>query len=161
MNDKKQIRVLLREPGKEPEVRTITDSLENLQSLVSGRIETISLPGIKDVICILNEESKLEHLDANIFVPEYEDLFTGTMVAAGDSRSGEFRDITDAQIEKVKAYIAAHDAAGYEYGEDEFMNMRFYSDSGEDGEIPFYDMLFGGEDSGGTDDDEADGGDEM
>lgn len=38
-----KIKVIIKEPGKAPEIKTITNDLGTLQSIVGGYIETVTL----------------------------------------------------------------------------------------------------------------------
>ncbi len=146
--EKKQLRAVVKEPGKPAEVRMLTDEYTVYRELVGGLIETVPLPDIEGVIAVLNEEGKLINLDPNIFLPEYNDLLVGTFLVVGDSRYGDFKSLTAAQIEQVTRYIAANDASGYERGEDEFVGFEVYASSDGDGKIPFMEILFGEKDGG-------------
>ena len=53
----KRINVVVKEPGKPAERRTIDNTLEALQQLVGGYIETVTFAS--DVLAIVNEEGRL------------------------------------------------------------------------------------------------------
>ena len=52
-----KIKVIIKEPGKVPEIKTITNDLGALQSIVGGYIETVTLAS--DLVIICNEDGKL------------------------------------------------------------------------------------------------------
>ena len=65
MNDEgNQIRVLMIEPGKPPEMREISDTLQSMQEAVGGWIEEY-MPFDDDVALVVNEEGKINGLPLN------------------------------------------------------------------------------------------------
>ncbi len=60
---KKFIRVLIKEPGKAAEMRTIENTLESLQKIVGGYIETVTM--FADLVVICNEEGRIYGLPFN------------------------------------------------------------------------------------------------
>ena len=60
----KYIRVVIVEPGKEPYIKVVENSLECLQKIVGGYIETIR-PFGDEVILVCNEEGRLRGLSLN------------------------------------------------------------------------------------------------
>ena len=93
------IRVLVVEPGKDPEVRTIENSLEGIQEIVQGYIECVTLrdKAGEDLVLICNEEGKIRNLPMNAMIPEIDDMIFGTFLIAGTDRD-EFASLTDEQI---------------------------------------------------------------
>ena len=96
------IRVLVVEPGKDPEVRVIENSLEGIQQIVQGYIECVTLHGKagEDLVLICNEEGKIRNLPMNAMIPEIDDMIFGTFLIAGTDRD-EFASLTDEQIFKM------------------------------------------------------------
>ena len=96
------IRVLVVEPGKDPEVRTIENSLEGVQQIVQGYIECVTLrdKAGEDLVLICNEEGKIRNLPMNAMIPEIDDMIFGTFLIAGTDRD-EFASLTDEQIFKM------------------------------------------------------------
>ena len=93
------IRVLVVEPGKDPEVRVIENSLEGIQEIVKGYIECVTLrdKAREDLVLICNEEGKIRNLPMNAMIPEIDDMIFGTFLIAGTDRD-EFASLTDEQI---------------------------------------------------------------
>ena len=93
------IRVLVVEPEKDPEVRTIENSLEGIQQIVQGYIECVTLhdKAGEDLVLICNEEGKIRNLQMNAIIPEIDDMIFGTFLIAGTDRD-EFASLTDEQI---------------------------------------------------------------
>lgn len=92
------IRVLVVEPGKDPEVRTIENSLEGIQQIVQGNIQCVMLhdKAGEDLALICNEEGKIQNLRMNAIIPEIDDIILGTFLIAGIDRD-EFASLTDEQ----------------------------------------------------------------
>ena len=93
------IRVLVVEPGKDPEVRVIENSLEGVQQIVQGYIECVTLhdKAGEDLVLICNEEGKIRNLQMNAIIPEIDDMIFGAFLIAGTDRD-EFASLTDEQI---------------------------------------------------------------
>ena len=93
------IRVLVVEPWKDPEVRTIENSLEGIQQIVQGYIECVTLhdKAGENLVLICNEEGKIMNLPMNANVPEINDVIFGTFLIASTDRD-EFASLTDGQI---------------------------------------------------------------
>mgnify|MGYP003293114903 CR=1 FL=1 len=107
---KKIIRVLVKEPYKEPYLKEIEDTLENLQEIVGGYIECVEMPGMRNVDLYVNEEGKLDRQTGNFWLPEYEDCVVGTCYMVGyEPEEGESIDITDRQIKECEKYIKAYE----------------------------------------------------
>ena len=107
MENKKLLKVLIKEPDKKPYVKEIEDTLEAKQAIVGGLIECVSMPNTSDVDLYVNEEGKLDNLQGNFWLPEYEDCTVGTCFMVGyDEESGENVDITDKQIKQCEKYIS-------------------------------------------------------
>jgi len=75
-----KIKVIIKRPDEEyGHVTHISARLENLQNTVGGYIETV--PVIKGVILICNEDGKLNDLEPNIWL--HGDLILGTVIICG------------------------------------------------------------------------------
>lgn len=96
----KKIRVLVKEPGKEAELRDIPNTLKALQNAVGGYIETMWLEDSCVIIC--NEEGKLQGLPPNFLLMG--DLIVGTAVLAGVDGE-EFCSLTDEQIKSTRTLL--------------------------------------------------------
>ena len=77
-----KIKVIIKRPDEQyGHVTHISARLENLQNTVGGYIETV--PVIKGVILICNEEGKLRDLEPNMWLNG--DLIRGTIIICGQS----------------------------------------------------------------------------
>ena len=73
------MKVIVKEPGKAGEVREIENTLEMLQKIVGGYIETVTL--CSDLVIICNEEGRILNLPYNCNICGVE--FVGTIIFAG------------------------------------------------------------------------------
>lgn len=96
----KEMRVLVKEPGKAAELREIPNTLEALQGIVGGYIETVWLSDNSVLVC--NEEGKLQGLPVNFRI--FGDVIVGTALFAGVSGE-EFCSLTDKQIDGVRTLL--------------------------------------------------------
>lgn len=104
--EKPKIKVIVKAPGKEPELKEIGTSLEDYQAEVSGYIESIPFPGEETIDIILNEMGKLNGMDENIIVPEYGDILMGPLVFIGvNADAYQWCSLTDKEINIVLNYI--------------------------------------------------------
>ncbi|MBE5745972.1 MAG: DUF3846 domain-containing protein [Clostridiales bacterium] len=106
MDEKKTLRVLIKEPDKAPYVKEIEDTLEAKQEIVGGLIECVEMPDMRNVDLFVNEEGKLDNLKGNFWLPEYEDCVVGTCFMVGyNPEECDNVSITDEQVEQCKKYI--------------------------------------------------------
>ncbi len=104
------LKVLVKEPNKEPYIKEIEPELKNYQEIVGGLIECVEMPGVKNVDLYVNEEGKLDNLPGNFWLPEYEDCVVGTCYMVGyDPEECENVSITDKQIKECTKYIKEYE----------------------------------------------------
>ena len=94
------MRVLLKQPGLPEEVIDVPNTLQAMQELVGGYIETITLT--RHSCCIVNEEGRLKRLLPNFYLNG--GLIVGNAVFVGVKGDG-FRDITDDEITQCRRKI--------------------------------------------------------
>ena len=96
MSDAK-IKVIIKRPDeKAGHVANISMTLKNLQKIVEGRIEVLTIGKDPKVVMICNEEGKLRKLERNFRMGGdiFFDLIRGTVIIVGVSEDGEdFADI--------------------------------------------------------------------
>ena len=85
---KKKIKVIIKDPGKKPRCVHISNTLLNLQKVVGGYIETVTIASDMCIIC--NEEGRLRNLPYNCDICGVS--FVGTIVFVGVSED-EFCDV--------------------------------------------------------------------
>lgn len=111
--DPKLIKVVIKEPNKEPEVKEIVNSYRNISNICHGLIDFTYLPTDESVDVILNDESLMNGMEPNVVVPESENVWAGPLIFAGnDPETGETISLTDRQIEKVMKYIERNQVFG-------------------------------------------------
>ena len=97
------MRVLVVEPERRPEVREIADSLNEMQGIVGGSIQTIDLDN--NVVLVCNVRSKDLDMPANRSLRDKDgqiyDIVSGTFFLCGAS-AGNFTSLTTEQIKRYR-----------------------------------------------------------
>jgi hypothetical protein len=97
--------------GKEPFTIEFEDTLNNLQALVGGRIEVLSIKEVGDrsIDLIFNEECKFLYEEVNKFYVwpsgHYDYLSGNIIVLAADESTGEFCSLTDEEVEYYLTFM--------------------------------------------------------
>lgn len=103
---------LYKDPGHPLETRTIPNTLDALQEIVGGYIETFTLA--PDCVLICNEEGKLRGLPANFYFCG--ELFVGPVFICGvDGEDFTSLDVSDSSEKMLRASIRANDCFGKPY----------------------------------------------
>ena len=97
--NKKELIIVLKKVGENPEVMNIENTLEAKQKLVDGLIEVVSIT--EDILLICNEEGKLDNLPPNLLF-DYDYIAGDCFFVGDDYKNGDFKSLTDEQIEEVK-----------------------------------------------------------
>ena len=100
------MRVLLKEPGKDPRTMIIPNDLGTLQQLVDGYIETHTLTD--GLVMIVNEEGKLKGLEPNFYVNRLKDTILGTAIFCGEDGE-EFTDIDEYDLTVLQTFFSLDD----------------------------------------------------
>lgn len=101
----KELKIVLKKVGENPEIMKIENTLEKKQELVGGLIEVV--PVLEDVLLVCNEEGKLDNLLPNLIFPY--DYIAGDCFFIGDDyKNGDFRSLTDEQITEIKELCKKH-----------------------------------------------------
>ena len=103
----------LLETNQEPKIIEIEDTLENLQQLVDGRIEVLSIKTdeekCRSIDFIFNEECKFIFQEVNKFLvypTGFFDYLSGNIfVVAADESTGEFVSLSEEEIEYYKVFL--------------------------------------------------------
>jgi len=93
----RKICVIVKEPGKAAEIRWIENTLDKLQEIVGGYIETVTLATDLTVIC--NEEGRLLGLAHNCRIQGYD--FVGPIIFAG-VEGEEFADVPEGAVRPIE-----------------------------------------------------------
>jgi len=95
----KELKIVLKKVGENPEIMNIENTLEKKQELVGGLIEVV--PVLENVLLICNEEGKLNNLLPNLIFPY--DYIAGDCFFVGDDyKNGDFKSLTNEQITEIK-----------------------------------------------------------
>lgn len=100
------MRVLMKEPGKDPRTMIIPNDLGTLQQLVDGYIETHTLTD--GLVMIVNEEGKLKGLEPNFYVDRLKDTILGTAIFCGEDGE-EFTDIDEHDLTVLQTFFSLDD----------------------------------------------------
>ncbi len=93
-----RIRVLIVEPDQAPKLSVIDNTLESLQKIVGGYIESVWLSDSASLI--LNEEGKIENLPPNRRLDQ--DIIVGTFLIVGTNDSEYLCSLCDEDVEKYQ-----------------------------------------------------------
>ena len=63
------MKVVVKKPGKPAAVKVIDGTLEEMQAIVGGHIETVTV--VDKIVCVCNEEGILRDLPYNFFLPPH------------------------------------------------------------------------------------------
>ena len=97
------MRVLIKEPGKDPRRIFIPNQLDVMQQLVGGYIEHIHYSEGVGIIC--DEEGKLKGKDRNFFFKD--DVIVGTVLFVGDDDDMYFTDIPENAVKEIMNRMSA------------------------------------------------------
>jgi len=99
-----QIKAVVVKVGEEPQVTMLDNTLEELQGIVGGYLETLYIASDRSVAMLLNEEGKLLDLKPNLDLRR--DVIVGNVVIVGvDVEEGEFRSLTEEEVGDVHDYL--------------------------------------------------------
>ncbi len=102
------MKVVIKEPNKDMEVKNIKSNLKTLQNIVGGYIEGIYLSDklSKNMIFAYgDEEAKFKNKKPNFWIYNQIDLVCGTAIFCKDNGKGEETDLTDNDIELIKEFL--------------------------------------------------------
>ena len=91
-----KIKIVFKEPNKNPIEMEIDNTLEKLHELVGGYIEVVPENQECTILMIINEEGKLKGLEPNIASPY--DTIVGNIVFVKNIGDGEFHSLTEDMI---------------------------------------------------------------
>lgn len=92
------MRILFKEPGKEPRTMIIPNTLKMLQDLVGGYIETVRISD--KGILIMNEEGKLLGLEPNFYLGAIGDTIVGPVLVVGEDGE-DFASLPDDEATEI------------------------------------------------------------
>ena len=103
------IKVLYKQPYKDCEIIEVPNDFSKIKKLVDCRtVEGVTFPLDRDVIMLIDDDGKLEKLDGNFFIPEYQDCTVGNCVFVQVDEDGDFQylgnEILDDGIQNIPEY---------------------------------------------------------
>ncbi len=101
----KTIDVMVFEPGMDGEVREIENSLEGMQAVVGGYIESVTLSDTLVAIC--NEEGRLIGLPTNRFG------FVGTFFITRSDGGEDFTNLTADDLKVINGFVERNEELVY------------------------------------------------
>lgn len=116
----RKINVVIKKPGEIGVVYNITDTLEELQNIVGGYIETFPFSPLGgNLLIILDEEGKLKDKEVNLEVTsrgETVDVIVGTIIIVKNNPiTGEFDSLDFGDLSMLKAFGYIDDMTIYGY----------------------------------------------
>lgn len=102
MSDK--IKIVYQFPGNTSRITEIPNTLEAMQKLVGGYIETLSLPN--GLVMVIDEEGRLKGRPDNIRCVQVGTI-VGTVVITA-AKGEEFVSLTAEQIQTARAWLLKH-----------------------------------------------------
>ena len=94
----KELRIVLKKVGRNPEIMNIENTLDAKQKLVGGLIEVVGLT--EDILLVCNEEGKLDNLLPNLMF-DFDYIAGDCFFIGDDCENGNFKSLTDEQINEV------------------------------------------------------------
>lgn len=86
-------------PNEKVQVREIEGTLEEMQEIVGGYIETVLFEELPGLLIVCNEEGKLLGLEDNFY--NFNDIICGTAFVC-KTEGEEFVGLTDEELKQVK-----------------------------------------------------------
>mgnify|MGYP001851969002 FL=1 len=120
-----KIRVLVKEPEKPAEVREIDNTLEAVQAIVGGHIETLRISD--SVFCYLNDEGKLINLAPNFVITNGRkvcDIVCGPAVFFRSDGEGNEISLTLTDIIACNMFTRRYDVANFILNGKPLTNLR-------------------------------------
>lgn len=102
MSDK--IKVVYQLPGAISRIAEIPNTLEAMQKLVGGNIETLSLPN--GLVIVVDEEGRLKDLPENVRCVRNGTIVGTLFITAADGE--DFRSLTTEEIQEARAWLLKH-----------------------------------------------------
>lgn len=102
----KKLKILFKEPYKDCELKEIPNDFKLIKDLIKcSTVESLTFPNKNQSYCILmDEDGKIKELAGNFFIPEFQDCIVGNCVFVNYDKNGNFKSLTEKQIEDIKKY---------------------------------------------------------
>ncbi len=100
------LNIVVKEPGKAPEVKLIKHDIEEFQKIVGGLFDMVRVPLMEDMIyMVCNDTGKLDNLSFNFYEPARNDIIVGNVFFTAGDYEGNFISLTNEQIKAIKSYL--------------------------------------------------------
>ena len=109
---KEKIFAIVKKAGGAPEIRLLEKDQRTYNAVIEGKREVIPFPNLPGV-CIVFDGEGAKYKQPNCFLPEYNDLLTGTAVFAGIDFEKGFISLSVEQAAKLEEYLNINDAKGF------------------------------------------------
>lgn len=96
------MKVVIKEPKKEPEIREINNDLKVFQQIVGGRIQVVQMPFSEDIYLVLDDEGKLKGYEPNVLFWGG-DVIVGTVIFVA-TKDEDFAELSEYQINAAFGY---------------------------------------------------------
>lgn len=101
------LNIVVKEPGKAPEVKLIKHDIEEFQKIVGGLFDMVRVPLMEDMIyMVCNDTGKLDNLPFNFYEPARYDVIVGNVFFVAGDYEGNTLSLNKNQIEKIKSYLS-------------------------------------------------------
>ena len=105
-----KIKVVVKEVNKPCEVKEIDNDYKAFQGVVQGLYEITKMPNREDIDIACNEEYLYNGMDANLIVPEQENVLGGPLIFMSyNAETGDSCSLTDEQITAVQGFVKTHE----------------------------------------------------
>ena len=123
------MKIVIKQPKKEIEVKDITLNLENLKKIIGGNIEYVMLNKELDkrgIFAYGDDEAKCKYQTPNFWIYDKQDFFCGTAIFCKDNGQGEETDLTDDDIKLIKQFLKVNKMSENEVEENQAFLRRIF-----------------------------------
>ena len=99
-----KIKLVVQNPGEISRVVTATNTLEAMQEVIGGYIETVTLPN--GLVLVMDEEGRLKGLTENVRCVQYGTIVGTVFITAADGE--DFRSLTTEEIQSARVWLIKH-----------------------------------------------------
>ena len=97
------MRILMKEPGKDPHVMVIPNDIGTIQQLIDGHVERHQLT--EGLVMLVDEDGKLKNKQPNFRVAALNDTIVGTAIFCGENEKG-FTDIYQHDLVVLQTFFS-------------------------------------------------------
>lgn len=103
-NECGKIKLVVQNPGEISRIVTIPNTLEAMQEVIGGYIETVTLPN--GLVLVMDEEGRLKGLRENVRCVQFGTIVGRIFITAAEGES--FRSLTVDEIQSARAWLMKH-----------------------------------------------------